>query len=330
MTGRVLFKTLWPVLRRGSGCVQFGTDPGHAVVLEGLSRPEVEALEQLDGTRDLPVALRTTSGRELLELLAAHRLVIDADVSALPVEGRRQLAHEAEALLRLAPGRGRAPGPTHGYAVLADRAAAHLLVVGQGELPRAVADQLRRAGVGSVWQGAAAGDDWAVADADRTLTPALVVVIGRGAVDPAAGAPWRARGIPVLPVVLHGLESAVGPVVEPGGPCLRCLDLARADLDPGWPALLGQLVPVVVGAGPEVSGETSLVAVTAAATAMVALSVLAGQPLPTGRSLEFALPWPAARQRQWTPHPRCGCGAGSGRSRRPADGETSAQVRMAG
>jgi hypothetical protein len=344
VTGRTLFKALWPVLRRGAGSVQFGTDPAHARVVEGLHADEVDALELLDGTRAVPEALRTPEGRDLLGLLVAHRLVADTALAAPSPHAppvRTLLAHDAQALLRTAP------DSSHGYAGLARRHAAHLLVVGKGELPRGVAEHLRRAGVGSVRQGAEVADDWEQGRGPAPAQPSgghrrrrpdplpgLVVVVGSGAVDSATATPWRARGTPVLPVVLHGVEAVVGPVVVPDGPCLRCLDLARADLDPAWPALLGQLVPVSVGAGPEVSGETTLVALAAAMAAMVALAVLDGQALPTGRSLEFSLPWPGVRQREWTAHPRCGCGAASGdRSDgfgQPADGAVATQARMAG
>jgi hypothetical protein len=328
VTGRPLLKTLWPVLRRGRGTVQFGTDPDHARVLEGLRDEEVAALEALDGTREVPAALRSPAGRDLLDLLLGHGLVVPAgDPVTLPPPVRALLAHDAQALLRTAT------PPLHGYAALARRGAAHLLVAGRGELPTSLAAQLRHAGVGSVSQGFEAADDWEQS-LDRggggLTAPALVVLAGSCALDAAAAGPWRARGIPVLPVVLHGLEAVVGPVVVPDGPCLRCLDLARSDLDPGWPALLGQLVPASVGAGPEVSGETTLVGLAASMTAMVALAVLDGQVLPVGRSLEVSLPWPWVRQRQWEVHPRCGCGVRSDTSGRPADAQATPQARMAG
>jgi hypothetical protein len=332
VTGPALLKTLWPVLRRSADSVQFGTDPAHAKVLEGLHPDEVDALQALDGTRELPAVLRTPTGRDLLDLLLAHRLVGPATAPLPhPPTVRTLLAHDTQAALRTAT------RPSHGYAALAHRHAAHLLVVGRGDLPRVVATRLRHAGMGSVAQGAEVADDWEQAGAlprrgraQGPTAPALVVLVGSGAVDSATGAPWRARGTPVLPVVLHGLEAVVGPVVEPGGPCLRCLDLARADLDPAWPAVLGQLLPVAVGAGPEVSGETTLVAMAGAVAAMVALAVIDGQPVPPGRSLEFSLPWPVVRQRRWEPHPRCGCGARSAPSWRPADRAGPAQAMMAG
>ncbi len=342
---RPLLKTLWPVLRRGTGCVQFGTDPDHAMVLEGLDEDEVAALEALDGTRDLPAALRSPAGRDLLDLLLGRGLVVDAgDPVTLPPPVRALLAHDAQALLRTAS------PPLQGYAALVHRRVAHVLVVGRGELPSALAAQLRHAGVRSVRQGPEVADDWeqalgaatsvgaatgpaaarAVDARPGVAVPDLVVLVGSCALDPAAAGPWRARGIPVLPVVLHGLEAVVGPVVVPEGPCLRCLDLARSDLDPGWPTLLGQLVPAKVGAGPEVSGETTLVGLAAAMTAMVALAVLDGQALPVGRSLEASLPWPRVRQRQWEVHPRCRCTGGSDPSGRPADARAPIQARMAG
>lgn len=338
MTGRPLLRTLWPVLQRGAGCVQFGTDPDHAVVLEGLLDDEVTALQTLDGTREVPAALSSPSGRDLMDLLLGHGLVVaTGDTVTLPPPVRALLAHDAQALLRTAS------PPLQGYAALSRRRAAHLFVVGRGELPTAVATQLRHAGVGTVRQGVEVADDWeqsiegqavtakpGTGGQEGTTVPALVVLVGSYALDAAAARPWRARGIPVLPLVLHGLEAVVGPVVVPHGPCLRCLDLARADLDPGWPAVLGQLVPARVGAGPEVSGETTLVGLAASMTAMVALAVLDGQVLPVGRSLEVSLPWPRVRQRQWEVHPRCGCGAGSDASGRPADADGPSQARMAG
>jgi hypothetical protein len=113
-----------------------------------------------------------------------------------------------------------------------------------------------------------------------------------------------------------------------GRPCLGCLDLARAELDPGWPALLGQLAPATVGQPPDTDGETALVAVAAGMAAMVALVALDGQPLPAGRSLEIGLPWPRVRQRQWETHPACECVEADTRGR-PAEGKDVGQATMA-
>jgi hypothetical protein len=197
-----------------------------------------------------------------------------------------------------------------------------VLVVGRGSLPAAITTVLRRAGASAA---CAPEDVVEGADADVALT----VLTGTHALDPAAGEPWRRQGTPVLPVVLHPTQVVVGPVLGPGGPCLRCLDLTRADLDPSWPMLLGQLAAPAVGGGPDVSGETSLVWLGASMAAMAALAVVDRRSVPRGRSLEVGLPWPCVRQREWRQHPRCRCGSADAPGR-PSDEHRPDQDRMAG
>jgi hypothetical protein len=274
--------------------------------VHGLSEPQIAALESLDGTRVLPQVLAEDAA--LLTLLRRHGLVAEVeDHPDIPVELRAGLASEAEAVMRTT-------GPGQGYAALARRRAASVLVAGHGPLPSAVATLLRRASVGRVLVGNDALDD-----AEHLITspasphPSLVVLVAAQAVGPGLAEPWRRRGVPVLPVVMHLVEAMVGPLVGPDGPdgpdgpCLRCLDLTRADLDSAWPMLASQLARPAVGRGPEVGGQTALVAVTAGLACMVTLAVLDGQGVPAGRSLEVALPWPGVRQRQWQVHPRCSC-----------------------
>lgn len=305
MTPRPLLRCLWPILRRGGGEVQLGIDPTRSVVVHGLSEPQIAALESLDGTRVLPPVLAEDTA--LLTLLRGHGLVAEVeDHPDVPVELRAGLAGEAEAVMRTT-------GPGQGYAALARRRAACVLVAGRGPLPFAIATLLRRASVGRVLVGNDALDDALAGDAAGRATeraaplPSVVVLVAAQAVGPGLAEPWRRRGIPVLPVVMHLVEAMVGPLVGPDGPCLRCLDLTRADLDSAWPMLAGQLARPAVGRGPEVGGQTALVAVAAGLACMVALAVLDGQALPVGRSLEVALPWPGVRQRQWQVHPRCSC-----------------------
>ena len=321
VTARPLLKCLWPVLRREPGAAQFGVDPTRAVVVTGLTDDEVTALQALDGTRELPQALAARP--ELVRLLLSHGLVIDAAAaSAVSAPDRAGLVSASEALVR-------AGGPQQGYAAVARRRDACVLVVGRGALAAALATLLRRSGVGEVVVGPHVGDDTDHSRVPPGGEPTLVALVASHAVDPAAAEPWRAGGIPVLPVVLHGAEATVGPLALPGGPCPRCLDLTRADLDPAWPMLLGQLTAPAVGRGPEVGGDTSLVGVAAAMAAMVGLAVVDGQQVPAGRSLEVGLPWPGVRQRQWVAHPRCSC-ATSDTVGQPADADPTAQARMAG
>lgn len=307
--------------------MQFGTAAEHAMVVGGLSEREIAALEDLDGTREPSEALTTGAGAALLEeLLTCGLVVVAAPSSLVPPNVRAVLAHDADALLRTSS------PPSAGYAALAARRAALVLVAGRGDLPAALTTALRRSGIGQVSHGPRSADDWehiATRELPPTPAPAVVVLPAVGALDPAAAHSWRRRAIPVLPVLMHDVEAVVGPLVVAGGPCLRCLDLTRADLDPAWPALLGQLTRPSVGAGHDVGGETTLVAVAAAMAAMVVLGVVDGQPLPPGRSLEVGLPWPRVRQREWAVHPRCSC-AVRGASDPPADASSPRQVRMAG
>ena len=71
---------------------------------------------------------------------------------------------------------------------------------------------------------------------------ALVVLVADWVVSPADHLAWLNRDVVHLPVVTTERSVTVGPFVEPGlGPCLYCVQLARTDLDPAWPALATQL-----------------------------------------------------------------------------------------
>jgi hypothetical protein len=297
--------------------VQFGTSAEHSVVVEGLTDDEVAALVQLDGTHELPDALAGPGSNHVVAFLGQHDLLVESeDLAGMAPGVRGLLAPDASAQAVL--------GSADGYAVVSRRRESRVLVCGRGALPAAVASLLRRAGVAQVLVGDVHADDWdhgerpgrreaspdsvtGASAPDRQ--PALVVLTGLEAIDPALGVEWRRRGTPVLPVVLHGVEAVVGPLLATDGPCLRCLDLTRADLDPAWPLLLGQLLRPGVGTGREVDGDTMLVAVAAGMSAMLVLAVLDGHGVPPGRSFEVGLPWPQVRQRHWPVHPRCRCGA---------------------
>jgi hypothetical protein len=298
-------------LRRSSGQVQLGLDPARGVVLDGLAEPELALLERLDGTLD-ESDLRTWAARNgaeparvarLLATLREHCLTVErpADRADFAAMGPRRLALQADAeALSCAYGRA-----DDGYASLAGRARRHVTVDGSGALPATLAALLRQAGVGSVACGRYAAD---AAPDDRA--PDVVVLAGSWALDHARGRRWLATGVPHLPVVLQGTAGLVGPLVEPGTTaCLRCQDLTRADLDPGWPALLAQLLPPGVSGPPDVGGETCLVGVVAAVASMVVLARLDGHAQAPGMSLELRLPWPLPEQRHWPPHAACPCGA---------------------
>jgi len=98
-------------------------------------------------------------------------------------------------------------------------------VLGDSGLARAIAGLLDSAGLLG-----------APADAS------LVVLVADWVVSPADHMTWLNRDVVHLPVVTAERAVTVGPFVEPGlGPCLYCVQLARTDLDPAWPAIATQL-----------------------------------------------------------------------------------------
>jgi hypothetical protein len=147
-------------------------------------------------------------------------------------------------------------------------------------------------------------------------TEHLVVLCDALVHDPSTVSGLMARRIPHLQVCLRGGVGVVGPLVLPGRTsCLRCADCHRADRDPQWPVVSGQMVGAV--------GHASVA--TAVATAGLALEqvdhVADGLarfardpedrfgPLPAtvGHTLEYRSRPARLEMRRWTPHPLCGC-----------------------
>ena len=168
-----------------------------------------------------------------------------------------------------------------------------VVVDGWGPLADEVLAQLRRCGV-DVRGGrhAADGAELALA-AWRAALPAAVVVVDRGAhARGGPGAPWQARGIPHLPVVLGDAGVVVGPLVLPGRTaCLRCAG-------PAWPA--SRVYRRGVGAA-----GTAVLA--AAVTTVTVLATLRGDTSLGGISTEIGLDEVAVTHRLWKVRPDCAC-----------------------
>lgn len=127
--------------------------------------------------------------------------------------------------------------------------------------------------------------------------------------DPATVEPFLGSGTPHLYAGVIETSAVVGPLVLPGATgCARCLDLGRADRDPGWPRLLAQWRSG--RAHRAEAADLTLAAATAGLAAAHALAFLdGGLPASTGARWEAALPGGDWRSRSLSPHPRCGCGA---------------------
>ncbi|HEU5242393.1 MAG TPA: hypothetical protein VFU25_10275 [Ornithinibacter sp.] len=167
---------------------------------------------------------------------------------------------------------------------------AHVVVDGWGPLAQELTAQLRRCRV-EVRGGTHAADGAEIAlDADA-VPPAVVAVVAQGRAPGWAGAPWQARGIPHLPLVLTDRTLVVGPLVVPGrSACLRCTRAAASGSDVGGADTPGG--GVVLGA--------------AVATVTV-LAVLRGDLSLGGISTEIGLEEVAVTHRLWSPRPGCGC-----------------------
>jgi hypothetical protein len=141
------------------------------------------------------------------------------------------------------------------------------------------------------------------------MPPDVVVTITEEAVDPARSLSLLAADVAHLPVVLRAADATIGPFVEPGrSPCLRCLDLHRADLDPAWPAVLAQLTAAPV---PERSTCAATAALAAVTGGLVVAEVLArlddGLPATRGAQYTIALPRAEPVRQRWSAPPACGC-----------------------
>jgi hypothetical protein len=331
---------------RGPGSVQIGLDTRLGTVVDGLTSVDRTLIEQLgtgiDEPREAGSADREPHGDRARELV---RLLGDAGVLIRSRAGRAALARVGPQHHRLAPDAEVwsvvHEGSGDAWELLAARSLREVEVVGAGRTGSSLATMLAAAGVGRVRvsdPGQVSPQDVApagagVADvgqprdlvARRTLhrighrqrqpvvgraeaaRPDLVIIVEHAVADAAAADSLLAADLAHLSVVIGEAGATVGPLVVPGrGPCLRCLDLHRADRDPAWPQVLAQLLSARTGAGPE---ETSCASLTAALACLQALGHLDGvrRPAAAAATLEVELPDGLISRRDWPAHPACGC-----------------------
>ena len=166
-----------------------------------------------------------------------------------------------------------------------------VVVDGWGPLADEVLAQLRRCEV-VVRGGRHAADGAELALATSEARPAVVVVVAEGRTPWWAGAPWQARGVPHLPVVLGDAGVVVGPLVLPGRTaCLRCAG-------PAW------RTSRVCGVGAVPPGTAVLAAAVATVTV---LATLRGDTTLGGISTEIRLDEVAVTHRLWKVRPDCCC-----------------------
>ncbi|PCN49417.1 hypothetical protein Csp2054_00150 [Curtobacterium sp. 'Ferrero'] len=183
----------------------------------------------------------------------------------------------------------------------------------------------------------AAGASTALSAAGEPVEPSFAVVVADHVVDPALRAAWSRRDVPHLalvvgdgavhvgPVVdlagagrgpgsIAGLAGAVpgaapgpGPTAVPAGPCLQCLEYARVDADPAWPAIAAQ----VWGRPAASLGAWRTAAVASAAVGLVLSWLPSGTTVRDRRGTDEELVFDRAdlrvSRRPVRPHPRCSC-----------------------
>lgn len=330
-------RRLW----RDRHTLQFGS----RALLVGVDEPTRATLALLDGTRDRAQVLAAAEhvgcpahrANDLLDLLARDGLLEDAGgdrsvLGALARTERERLAPDLGSL-SLVRHDGSLPAAEH-------RRAARVLVVGGGRVGAPLAALLAAAGVlvfdvhdghltsaqdcgvGGLGltdigrgRGVAARQRIAAlapsAAAGTGASPDLVVLAPSRPVELEVALERLDPGTPYLLAQVRDTVGVVGPLVLPGRTaCLRCCELTRTDLDPGWPALSAQL------ACPTQHREACdgpLAVMVAAQAALQVLLLIDGtaDPAALGGTLELALPDWRWRRRSWPPHPACGCGASS-------------------
>jgi len=327
------------VLRRGDTEVQVGTDPRWAVRLTDLSTAECRLLLSVDDRTDLSrlPALAERLGLDPARVSTLVALLHEARLTVAGPAGRTAsgpVAPESAAWSLLRP-------HGDGADLVAARARRTVGIIGLGPTGLGVAVTLAAAGVGTLLLDdprpvrsddiGPAGYRWGdvgsarehvatrlVRDVAPHVTldgrrePDVLVLVERAAADPARAPVLLSTSTPHLSVVVREADAVVGPLVVPGeGPCLRCLDLHRTDVDPAWPLLVAQLLTGAAAPSAQPTGEVGTVAgICAALAAAAVVAHLDGTSAHLqGVTYEIGLPDAVPRRRAWAVHPDCGCTA---------------------
>jgi hypothetical protein len=311
------------VLRLDDGHIQFGCDPRWAVRLDDLEPAEVAVFLHAEHGADVPAEPPDGSSTGRWEALVDNLCtagLLDAQHPRPPLRAGQADAIAWGVLDAHTPGRVAARqrrtvavtglGPTGlGIAVaLAAAGVGTVLLEDRGvvDITDVGVCGYRLADVGSARASVAARLVHEVSSAASVTgfeEPDMVVLVDTEVADCVRAAAWVAGGVPHLSVVVSLGRSVVGPLVAAsGGPCLRCVELHRAEADPWYPQVIAALadhrpvaeVGVLAGAGANL------------AAAMV-LGWLDGDHRPVPVSTELTVPDLLPRTTTWRAHPACAC-----------------------
>jgi bacteriocin biosynthesis cyclodehydratase domain-containing protein len=277
------------ILRRDLRTLQLGLEwPGIACLADSPALRTV--LDCVDGFRDVDGVLLAARERgvdsaaaeEALDLLVECGVLVD---QAAAVTDDEDEARQAALWLLAGPG-GR------GSDIHQARNSCRVHVDGSGR----VADAVRQL----LTHGRIRCTD-AVRDAD------LVIVADDREPDRSRSDQVMHEGLPHLWVLVRDLVGVVGPFVQPGSSCcLRCVDAARADLDPAWRTLLEAMTVRPL----RVTACDPALANLVASLAVHEVTVYAGghRPQTWGAIVEVPQGFGHLQRQVFEPHPHCGCG----------------------
>ncbi|NYF97466.1 hypothetical protein [Janibacter cremeus] len=171
-------------------------------------------------------------------------------------------------------------------------------VVGSGALPALLVDSLRQSDRVLTSRVRPGGEDAGPTD--------LAVVVSAAPPAPESVRPWLAARVPVLPVWCLPEQASIGPLLLPEhGPCLHCLDLTRAEVDPGWPWLSAQLTRAGITGPESVDALPAVRLLAAGLTTTLVLDHVDGRLTSREWSFEVATPGPTLERHLWPTHPGC-------------------------
>lgn len=238
------------MFRRDPSQLQLGSGPGTGLLLS--DRPGlVDLLRLLDGDRDTATIAclareripdLADSPEQLIDALRAAGVIVDAaawDDIDPPLRGEARSLAAGGVESGLARDRLLGRGQTR-VEIRTDDAAEPLAT--------ATAERLGELGIETTHS--------------RSAQVAVVLVIAQGAAARDTFTALRYERVPHLAVGIDGPVVHIGPFVHPYvTPCVECIDRARAEWDPSWPAIVPQL------GTPLVRVEASCLSTTTQATA---------------------------------------------------------------
>ena len=229
-----------PILWRCLGQSQVGAEPGHAVVVDGLSYQEQQLLDRLP-TSMSPSDVYQVARWSEVPIARARELMSVLDEAGVLTRDASTPASEDEVYWERVSDNPRVRTQALRRGVVG--------IIGSGRLAHELVALLAESGVGALLPEDEELCAWtdALDPPVRTRMPLgtlpdLVVTVEGHLIEPVRARGLSVAGVAHLPVVVREVSVRVGPLLAPGSPpCATCLDLRERDADPQWPAVATQL-----------------------------------------------------------------------------------------